>query len=401
MRRRGARGGRGGGRAVRGRRAGWAGGGGLPLGGRLDRPRLGRLPLHGTYRALGGACGRRLRAGRRARPARSGSGQRGRRTPRRGALPRSPQRPVLGLDPLCLGRRRRFGWARPRHGAHGARAGDRPVPAALRDVARFHGPEEQAADGGRARRCRRSGGSACRRGRDRRARRDRAPARRPRQPLLRAPTGDARWSRQHLADRHARLQAFAGLCLPAVGGRGGPGGGSRRRRDRRRRDRGRLAHLRDGGARRRSRPHAGAGQLLGDAHHGNRPARRPAHPGRAGADLARASTRRRSAGWPPVSAYVHDPALDRQDAARLARGRCLAGPWPRRSTAYPPPPRRHRHGRGESGAGGAAGAARRPQVAPCSGRFAARSAARSRGRRPGFEASWRHDRRSRHRSAAR
>ena len=55
--------------------------------------------------------------------------------------------------------------------AHRARPGDRPLPAALRDVARVHGPEEQAADRGRAGGGGRAGGAAGGRWRHRRARR--------------------------------------------------------------------------------------------------------------------------------------------------------------------------------------------------------------------------------------
>ena len=84
----------------------------------------------------------------------------------------------------------------------------------------FMGPTEQAADRGRAGGGRGAGGAARRRGRDRRPRRGRAPARRSRRPLLRAAPGDVRRPRQGLADRHARLQARAGLRLPAVGRRG-------------------------------------------------------------------------------------------------------------------------------------------------------------------------------------
>ena len=88
---------------------------------------------------------------------RPGRRQRGRRPARRGALPRPPQRPVLGLDPLRLGRRRRGGRARPR------RAGAPRTPWRSRSTSRpygmwpgLHGAEEQAAHrrragGGRAR----------------------------------------------------------------------------------------------------------------------------------------------------------------------------------------------------------------------------------------------------------
>ena len=159
-----------------------------------------------------------------------GGGQRGGRPVGRGAVPRTSQRAVLVLDPLRVGGGGGRGRPGPRRRAARARPGHRPLPATVRTVAGFHGAGLQAADRRRAGRPGRAGGAAGGPGRHRGARRDRGPPGPPGQLLLRAAPGDAGRAGGGVADRHAGLQAAAGLRLPPGRRRSGARAGDRRRR---------------------------------------------------------------------------------------------------------------------------------------------------------------------------
>ena len=216
--------GRAGGGAVRDRGAGRAAGRGLCRGGGLDRPRLGRLPVHGPHRPLRRLGGPRLHGRRRPGARGPGGGQRGGRPVGRGAVPRTSQRAVLVVDPLRVGGGGGRGRPGPRRRAARARPGHRPLPATVRTVAGLHGAGLQAADRRRAGRPGRAGGAAGGPGRHRGARRDRGPPGPPGQLLLRAAPGDAGRAGGGVADRHAGLQAAAGLRLPPGARRPGAAG---------------------------------------------------------------------------------------------------------------------------------------------------------------------------------
>ena len=257
--------------------------GGL-VGGRLDRPRLGRLPLHGPHRALGGA-GRRAFAGgpERALVAQVAANEVAGRLG--AALFLGPHNGQFWASIHCAGRGRRLGRARPRRRRHRARAGDCALPAALRDVARLHGPEsklltaaEPAAVGARAALLAAEGVTGAldviEHPRGVLASLSFAP-----RPAMFGGLGDV-WLTDTLAFKRlpgcAYLQSVGeAACLQA----------SRPTRCKHR-DRGRLAHLRDGGARPGPRPDADPGQLLGDPDHGGRAARRAVYTGRARSRLA-------------------------------------------------------------------------------------------------------------------